>query len=186
MGTGNAGPKRAAWQLQEEETGPWHLIPQISCCILGLAGEPGLTWREEPATSQEFRPLGGTINNWTCPGPPETGEGSGKEQWKKEAVSHHQSRRRSRALTQVSKGKLSVGVLGVRVTSSESPSGGRLLRHLPTSVSQDVSTTLSISTLRVRRSQPGPLLCIPLSILEKPAEAQPVSQVRALRPRDAK
>lgn len=78
-----------------------------------------------------------------------------------------------------------MGVLGVRVTSSESPSVGLLLRHLPTSVSQDVSTTLFISTLRVRRSQPGLFLSIPLSILEEPAEAQPVSQVRALRPRDA-
>ena len=76
--------KRVWCQLQEEESGSWHLIPQISCCILGLARETGLTWKEETRTSQEFRPPEGAINSQSCQrASRDGGRGTGKEQWKR-------------------------------------------------------------------------------------------------------
>lgn len=55
-GMGNACPKKS---IVAAAVGGGvcsrHLIPQISCCSLGPAGETGLTWKGKPGASQAPR-----------------------------------------------------------------------------------------------------------------------------------
>lgn len=114
------------------------------------------------------------------------GGDTGKEQWKKEAVSH-QSKGGSRALTQVSKEKLYMGVVGVRGHLFRENQPGTSTAPSPNIAQrQKVFVSLFISTAQVLESQTCFFISIPLTILEQRAIAQPVSQVETLRPRDAK
>lgn len=88
---GTPALKRGEWQLQGEESGSPHLIPQISCCTLGPARETGLTWKGEPGTKQEFRPPGGAINSQSsqrASGDGGPAGGGWKGAVEKEAVNH--------------------------------------------------------------------------------------------------